>query len=256
MATVAHHVENQLRAAPEAAARTVEATKVYGRGLTEVRALDEVTVEFATGHFTAIMGPSGSGKSTLLHCIAGLDTLTSGSAFVGDVDLSTLNDKQLTLLRRDRVGFVFQAFNLVPTLTAHANIPLPMALAGRKGDREWVERVIDTVGLRDRLRHRPSELSGGQQQRVAVARALASQPQIIFADEPTGNLDSRAGVEILEFMRRAVRELGQTIVMVTHDPVAASFSERIVFLADGRIVDEMLQPTAERVLDRMKSFGD
>jgi putative ABC transport system ATP-binding protein len=249
-------IERPVERGVTAAAATVDAVKVFGKGDTEVRALDGVSVEFDSGHFTAIMGPSGSGKSTLLHCIAGLDTLTAGKAFVGGRDLSGLDDKKLTLLRRDEVGFVFQAFNLVPTLTAYENITLPMRLAGRKGEVEWIDMVIDTVGLRDRLRHRPSELSGGQQQRVAVARALASQPTIIFADEPTGNLDSRSGVEILDFMRRAVRELGQSIVMVTHDPVAASYAERIVFLADGRIVDEMLEPTAERVLDRMKQFGE
>ena len=239
-----------------AAASTEHAAKVYGNGLTEVRALDDVSVAFETGRFTAIMGPSGSGKSTLLHCIAGLDTLTSGRAFIGDADLSALNDRQLTVLRRDRVGFVFQSFNLVPTLTAEENITLPLALAGRKGDAAWIDQVVDTLGLRDRLAHRPSELSGGQQQRVAVARALASQPQIIFADEPTGNLDSRAGVEVLGFLRRAVDEMGQTIVMVSHDPVAASRADRIIFLADGRIVDEMLQPTVEGVLDRIKRFGE
>ena len=239
-----------------AAASTIDATKVYGSGLTEVRALDGVTVAFEKARFTAIMGPSGSGKSTLLHCQAGLDTLTSGQAFIGDTDLSTLDDRHLTILRRDQVGFVFQAFNLVPTLDAYENITLPLALAGRKGDQAWIDQVVDTVGLADRLKHRPSELSGGQQQRVAIARALASKPQIIFADEPTGNLDSRSGSEVLGFMQRAVRDMGQTIVMVTHDPVAASYSERIVFLADGRIVDEMHRPTAEAVLDRMKQFGD
>jgi putative ABC transport system ATP-binding protein len=239
-----------------AAARAVDASKIYGKGDTEVRALDGVTVDFAQGRFSAIMGPSGSGKSTLMHCLAGLDTLTSGRVLIGDTDVSTLDDKRLTVLRRDRIGFIFQAFNLVPTLTALENITLPMSLAGRKPDAEWVDRVIATVGLKDRLSHRPSELSGGQQQRVAVARALASRPEIIFADEPTGNLDSRTGAEILEFMRRAVRELGQTIVMVTHDPVAASYADRVVFLADGRIVDEMADPTPERVLDRMKQFGE
>ena len=238
------------------AASTVDATKLYGSGATEVRALDGVTVSFEAAQFTAIMGPSGSGKSTLLHCIAGLDTLTSGRAFIGDTDLSTMDDKHLTLLRRDSVGFVFQAFNLVPTLNAYENITLPLALAGRKGDDEWIQTVIRTVGLQDRLSHRPSELSGGQQQRVAVARALATKPKIIFADEPTGNLDSKAGAEVLAFMRRAVDDMKQTIVMVTHDPVAASYADRIVFLADGKIVDEMLQPTAERVLDRLKRFGD
>jgi putative ABC transport system ATP-binding protein len=238
------------------AAATVDATKVYGKGDTEVHALDGVTVAFETGRFTAIMGPSGSGKSTLLHCIAGLDKLTSGKAYIGDTDLSTLDDKHLTILRRDHVGFVFQAFNLVPTLTAYENITLPLMLAGRKGDGEWIASVIDTVGLADRLEHRPSELSGGQQQRVAVARALAGRPQIVFADEPTGNLDSRSGAEVLSFMRRAVDDMRQTIVMVTHDPVAASYADRIVFLADGRVVDEMLDPTADRVLDRLKEFGE
>jgi putative ABC transport system ATP-binding protein len=231
-----------------------QATKVYGSGETAVRALDAVTVGFPAGRFTAIMGPSGSGKSTLMHCLAGLDDLTSGRVFIGDVELGTLSDKDLTVLRRTRIGFVFQSFNLVPTLTAAENITLPLTLGGAKGDREWVETVIDTVGLRDRLRHRPSELSGGQQQRVAVARALASRPQIIFADEPTGNLDSRSGGDILAFMRRAVDELGQTIVMVTHDPVAAGYADSVVFLADGRIVDEMHGPTAGSVLDRLKSL--
>jgi putative ABC transport system ATP-binding protein len=239
-----------------AAAQTVDAVKTYGKGDTAVHALDGITVSFEAGRFTAIMGPSGSGKSTLMHCMAGLDPLTAGRAVIGGKDLSGFNDKQLTTLRRDEVGFVFQAFNLVPTLTAQENVMLPLLLAGRKGDQAWIESVIDAVGLRDRLRHRPSELSGGQQQRVAVARALASQPTIIFADEPTGNLDSRSGAEILSFMQRAVDELDQTIVMVTHDPVAASYADRIVFLADGKIVDEMLDPTAERVLDRMKRFGD
>jgi putative ABC transport system ATP-binding protein len=237
------------------AARTMNATKIYGKRQTEVRALDGVTVEFPTGEFTAIMGPSGSGKSTLLHCIAGLDTLSSGKAFIADAELSALNDNQLTILRRDRIGFIFQAYNLVPTLTAIENITLPMMLAGRKGDRVWIAKVVDVMGLADRLHHRPAELSGGQQQRVAVARALASRPDIIFADEPTGNLDSRAGGEVLAFMRRAVDEMGQTIVMVTHDPTAASYADRIVFLADGRVVDEMYEPTAERVLERMKRFG-
>ncbi len=239
-----------------AAASARAATKTYGKGDTKVVALDVVDIDFAAGQFTAIMGPSGSGKSTLMHCIAGLDRLDSGTVTIGDVDVTRATEKQLTLLRRDRLGFIFQAFNLVPTLTAEENITLPLLLGGNKGDEQWINRVIDTVGLRDRLRHRPSELSGGQQQRVAVARALASQPTIIFADEPTGNLDSKTGAEILDFMRRAVRELGQTIVMVTHDPVAASYADRVIFLADGRIVDEMLEPTAERVLDRMKRFGE
>ena len=240
---------------PAVAARAVRATKVYGKGDSAVKALDGVDAEFGTGAFTAIMGPSGSGKSTLMHCLAGLDELTSGQVLIGDVDLTTLNDKHLTLLRRDKIGFIFQAYNLVPTLTALENITLPMDLAGRKPDKEWLDQVVDTIGLADRLKHRPSELSGGQQQRVAVGRALAGRPEIIFADEPTGNLDSRSGAEILDFMRRAVRELGQTIVMVTHDPSAASYADRVVFLADGRIVDEILNPTAEAVLDRMKTFG-
>jgi putative ABC transport system ATP-binding protein len=238
------------------AARAVMASKVYGAGDTEVRALDCISVDFERSRFTAIMGPSGSGKSTLMHCVAGLDTLSSGQVFIGDTDLSRLSEKQLTLLRRDQIGFVFQAFNLVPTLTAAENITLPMDLAGTKVDQAWFDTVIDTVNLRDRLSHRPSELSGGQQQRVAVARALASQPQIIFADEPTGNLDSRSSSEVLDFMRRAVDEFGQTIVMVTHDPTAAGHADRIVFLADGHIVDEMAEPSADKVLDRMKRFGE
>jgi putative ABC transport system ATP-binding protein len=238
------------------AAQAIDAVKVYGSGETQVRALDGVSVGFGDGQFTAIMGPSGSGKSTLMHCVAGLDSLTSGQVLIGDIDLSTLNDRDLTKLRRDRVGFVFQAFNLIPTLTAIENITLPVSLAGKKPDQEWVDNVVATVGLADRLSHRPSELSGGQQQRVAVARALASRPAIIFADEPTGNLDSRAGAEILAFMRRAVDDLGQTIVMVTHDPLAASYADRILFLADGRIVDEMSEPQAEQVIDRMKRFGE
>ena len=239
-----------------AAAGADNASKIYGGGDSEVRALDGVTVQFETGKFTAIMGPSGSGKSTLMHCLAGLDSLTSGAVYIGETHLASLNDKQLTELRRTAVGFIFQAYNLVPTLTAEENITLPLLLGGVKGDQVWIDRVIDTVGLRTRLKHRPSELSGGQQQRVAVARALASQPTIIFADEPTGNLDSRTGAEILDFMRLAVRELGQTIVMVTHDPNAASYADRVIFLADGKIVDEMADPTAERVLDRMKRFGE
>ena len=237
------------------AARAVDATKVYGAGEAEVRALDGVTVDFATSRFTAIMGPSGSGKSTLLHALAGLDRLTSGSVLIGDVELGRLKEKKLTKLRRDRIGFIFQAFNLIPTLTAAENIVLPMRLAGRKPDQDWLDHVVDTVGLRNRLSHRPSELSGGQQQRVAVARALAGQPHIIFADEPTGNLDSRTGAEILSFMRQAVRELGQTIVMVTHDPVAAAYADRAVFFADGRIVDDLDQPTADSVFDRMRTLG-
>jgi putative ABC transport system ATP-binding protein len=239
-----------------AAARTEHATKVYGSGDTSVRALDDVTVEFGTGRFTAIMGPSGSGKSTLMHCLAGLDTLTSGHALLGDVDLGSMSDRELTILRRDHVGFVFQAFNLVPTLNAYENITLPLALAGRKPEHEWVDAVIDTVGLRDRLTHRPSELSGGQQQRVAVARALATRPQIVFADEPTGNLDSRSGAELLEFLRAAVSEYGQTVVMVTHDPIAASYADTALFLADGRVVDALDAPTQRSVLDRLKTLGE
>jgi putative ABC transport system ATP-binding protein len=240
----------------EVAARTVSACKVYGSGQTEVRALDDVTVDFAAGEFTAIMGPSGSGKSTLLHCVAGLDSLTSGQAFIGDADLSGLSDRELTVLRRDRIGFVFQAYNLLTTLTALENMTLPLRLAGRKPDQEWLTRVIDTMGLADRLHHRPTEMSGGQQQRVAVARALATRPKIIFGDEPTGNHDSKSGAEVLGFMRSAVDTMHQTIVMVTHDPLAASYADRIVFLADGRIVDEMRSPAPDRVLERMKLFGE
>jgi putative ABC transport system ATP-binding protein len=239
-----------------AVARAVHATKIYGRDDTAVRALDDVTVEFPAGRFTAIMGPSGSGKSTLMHCVAGLDTLTSGQAFIDDVDLGSLSDRELTVLRRDQIGFVFQAFNLIPTLSAIENITLPLALAGRRAEEEWVDAVVDTVGLRDRLSHRPSELSGGQQQRVAVARALATRPRIIFADEPTGNLDSRAGAEILEFMRRAVSDFNQTIVMVTHDPIAASYADTAVFLADGRVVDTLDAPTQRTVLERLKTLGE
>jgi putative ABC transport system ATP-binding protein len=236
------------------AARGLALSKVYGAGDTEVRALDRVDVTFPRGQFTAIMGPSGSGKSTLMHCMAGLDALTSGQAWIGATELSSLDDKRLTTLRRDKVGFVFQAYNLLPTLTALENITLPMDIAGRKPDAEWLDRVVDAVGLRPRLGHRPSELSGGQQQRVACARALASRPDIVFADEPTGNLDSRSGAAVLSFLRMSVRELGQTVVMVTHDPAAASYADRVLFLADGRIVDEMPSPTADRVLERMKAF--
>jgi putative ABC transport system ATP-binding protein len=239
-----------------AVATVTDAVKVYGRGENEVRALDGVSVQFAAGKFTAIMGPSGSGKSTLMHSVAGLDRLTSGTVLIGDTDISTLNDRKLTQLRRDRIGFIFQSFNLVPTLTAAENIALPAKLARRTLDPDWFTHVIDTVGLAQRLRHRPSELSGGQQQRGAVARALASRPEIIFADEPTGNLDSITGAEILSFMRSAAREMGQTIVMVTHDPVAAAYAGRVVFLGDGRIVDEMLDPSAEQVIDRLKRFGE
>jgi putative ABC transport system ATP-binding protein len=242
------------RRATAVAARATELSKVYGQGETRVVALDQVTVDFRQGEFTAIMGPSGSGKSTLMHCVAGLDTFSSGSVRIGETELGTLKDKQLTQLRRDKIGFIFQAFNLLPTLTAAENITLPMDIAGRKPDKAWLAGVIEMVGLADRLSHRPTQLSGGQQQRVAVARALASQPEIIFGDEPTGNLDSRSGAEVLGFLRNSVRELGQTVVMVTHDPVAAAYADRVIFLADGRIVDEMLTPTADGVLDRMKEF--
>ncbi|MEV7143581.1 MULTISPECIES: ABC transporter ATP-binding protein [Streptomyces] len=236
------------------AARATELSKVYGQGETQVVALDRVSVDFRQAEFTAIMGPSGSGKSTLMHCVAGLDSFSSGSVRIGETELGSLKDKQLTKLRRDKIGFIFQAFNLLPTLTALENITLPMDIAGRKPDKEWLHKVIEMVGLADRLSHRPSELSGGQQQRVAVARALASRPDIIFGDEPTGNLDSRSGAEVLGFLRNSVRELGQTVVMVTHDPVAAAYADRVIFLADGRVVDEVHAPTADAVLDRMKRF--
>jgi putative ABC transport system ATP-binding protein len=229
-------------------------SKIYGEGDTRVVALDGVDADFAAGGYTAIMGPSGSGKSTLMHCLAGLDAVTEGKVQVGGTEITDLDDKGLTLLRRERIGFVFQAYNLVPTLTALENITLPMDIAGRKPDKAWLDSVIDTIGLRDRLGHRPSELSGGQQQRVACARALASRPDVIFADEPTGNLDSRAGTEILGFLRRSVTDYGQTIVMVTHDPMAAAYADRVLFLADGQIVDEMFDPTGELVLERMKRF--
>ncbi len=247
---------HDMNAPMQPAARGINLVKVYGQGDAAVRALDGISIEFAPGQFSAIMGPSGSGKSTLMHCMAGLDTITSGQVFVGETELSTLHDKELTRLRRDKIGFIFQAYNLVPTLTAAENITLPMDIAGRKPDQAWVDRLIDTVGLRPRLAHRPSELSGGQQQRVAAARALASRPSIVFADEPTGNLDSRASAEVLGFLRTSVEEFEQTVVMVTHDPSAASYAERVVFLADGRIVDEMESPTADKVLDRMKGLGD
>ncbi|RVW03113.1 ABC transporter ATP-binding protein [Rhodococcus xishaensis] len=236
------------------AARAVNLTKVYGTGDTQVHALAGVSAEFARGEFTAIMGPSGSGKSTFMHCLAGLDAATSGSVLIGATDLTALSDKKMTQLRRDRIGFVFQAFNLVPTLTALENITLPLDIAGRKGDQHWLDTVIDRLGLRDRLDHRPGELSGGQQQRVACARALAGRPEIIFGDEPTGNLDSRSSGEVLSILRAAVDEFDQTVVIVTHDPRAASFADRVVFLADGQIVDELREPTAESVLDRMKNL--
>ncbi|MFF8783595.1 ABC transporter ATP-binding protein [Streptomyces sp. NPDC015125] len=242
------------RAGAAVAARATDLSKVYGQGETRVVALDSVSVEFGKAKFTAIMGPSGSGKSTLMHCMAGLDAISSGSARIGDAELASLNDKQLTRLRRDKIGFIFQAFNLLPTLSALENITLPMDIAGRKPDQEWLNAVIETVGLSGRLAHRPAQLSGGQQQRVAVARALAAQPEIIFADEPTGNLDSRSGAEVLGFLRESVQAMGQTIVMVTHDPVAAGYADRVVFLADGRIVEELYEPTPDTVLDRMRLF--
>jgi putative ABC transport system ATP-binding protein len=237
-----------------AAASAVDVVKVYGTAETAVRALDGVSVSFQHGQFTAIMGPSGSGKSTLMHCLAGLDTVTSGHVFVADTDLTSLDDTALTLLRRDKVGFIFQSFNLVPTLTARENITLPLSIAGRKPDVKWFDTVVDAVGLRDRLGHRPSQLSGGQQQRVAGARALVSRPEIIFADEPTGNLDSHSSAEMLGFMRRSVSDLGQTIVIVTHDATAASYADRVVFLDDGKIVAELAKPTPEKVLDRLKDL--
>jgi putative ABC transport system ATP-binding protein len=238
------------------AVRAEEVTKIYGTGEAAVRALNDVTVEFAAGRYTAIMGPSGSGKSTLLHCLAGLDRVTAGRVLLGDVDVTACSEKELTIVRRDKIGFVFQSYNLIPTLNAIENITLPLALAGKKPDKQWLDRVVTTVGLSDRLNHRPSELSGGQQQRVAVARALASRPQVIFADEPTGNLDSKASAEILQFMRQAVTDLSQTIVMVTHDPIAAGYSDRVVFLADGQIVDELQNPTAEAIVDRATHLGE
>nr|WP_245623056.1 ABC transporter ATP-binding protein [Spirillospora albida] len=230
-------------------------SKVYGTGDAAVHALRGVDAAFDRGAFTAIMGPSGSGKSTLMHCLAGLDTVTTGRIMLGDADITRLGDRRLTLLRRDRVGFVFQAFNLLPTLTAEQNILLPMELAGRRPDRAWFDHVVDVVGLRERLHHRPSELSGGQQQRVACARAIVARPDVVFADEPTGNLDSRSGAEVLAFLRASVREMGRTVVMVTHDPVAASYADRVVFLRDGAIVSEIVRPTPDTVLDRLKSLG-
>jgi putative ABC transport system ATP-binding protein len=239
----------------QAAARVERATKTYGSGDAAVVALDAVTVDFDAGAFTAIMGPSGSGKSTLLHCLAGLDTLSSGQAFIGGTDIASLSDKQLTLLRRDRLGFIFQAFNLLPVLTARENITLPLDLAGRKVDAGWFDKVVASLGLGGRLDHRPAQLSGGQQQRVAVARALVTRPDVVFGDEPTGALDSRTGAELLGFLRSAVDDLGQTVVMVTHDPVAAAYADRVVFLADGRVVDELQAPTRDSVLEMMKRLG-
>jgi len=237
------------------AARADGVSKLYGSGDATVAALDNVSVGLGQGQFTAIMGPSGSGKSTLLHMLAGLDRPTSGAVYLGDTDISSLNDKKLTLLRRDRIGFIFQSFNLLPTMTAAENIVLPMRIAGRKPDDHWVAQIVETVGLTGRLGHRPTQLSGGQQQRVAAARALASRPEIVFADEPTGALDSKSGAELLAFLRKAVDELGQTVVMVTHDPTAASYADRVIFLADGHIVDEMHAPSADEVLDYMKNLG-
>jgi putative ABC transport system ATP-binding protein len=237
------------------AARAERLTKIYGSGLTEVTALDQVSLEIGARSFTAVMGPSGSGKSTLMHCMAGLDSANGGQVWIGSEEITALPERRLTRVRRDHVGFVFQAYNLLPVLSAADNITLPLDIAGRSADREWLSTVIETVGLTDRLRHRPTELSGGQQQRVAIARALAGRPEIIFADEPTGNLDSRAGAEVLDLLRRCVREFGRTIVMVTHDPVAASYADRVVFLADGHIAGELGQPTPQTVLDRMAALG-
>ena len=234
------------------AAAANDLTKIYGSGETAVHALAGVTVEFPAGGFTAVMGPSGSGKSTLLHCLAGLDRPTSGTVTIGDTEITALKENDLTRLRRDRIGFIFQAFNLVPTLTAEENIRLPSRLAGRTADQEWLDTLIDSVGLRDRLTHRPSELSGGQQQRVAAARALATRPEIVFGDEPTGNLDTRSGAELLGLLQRSAHDLGQTIVMVTHDASAAAYADRVLFLADGRVIDDMAGPTADSVLDHMK----
>ena len=238
------------------AARIVDGVKIYGTSVTSVRALDAISADFAVGVFTAIMGPSGSGKSTLLHCLAGLDRLTEGRALIGGVDLGSLDDKAMTLLRRERIGFVFQAFNLVPTLTAQENVLLPLTLGGKKPDQAWLDELTRSLGIADRLRHRPAELSGGQQQRVATARALVTRPDLIFADEPTGNLDSRSATELLTQIRRAVNEYRQTVVMVTHDPRAAAYADRVLFLADGRLVTELLDPTADRVLDAIRALGD
>ncbi|MFI9163010.1 ABC transporter ATP-binding protein [Kitasatospora aureofaciens] len=255
MTTAAAVYDPQLPGGPSAVAATArQVTKAYGSGETRVTALDAVDVDIQRGRFTAIMGPSGSGKSTLMHCLAGLDTVSRGRIWIGDTEITGLRDKQLTRLRRDKIGFIFQAFNLLPTLNALENITLPMDIAGRRPDQSWLDQVVETVGLAGRLKHRPTQLSGGQQQRVAVARALAARPEIIFGDEPTGNLDSRAGAEVLTFLRRSVDELGQTMVMVTHDPVAAGYADRVLFLADGVIVDEMHAPTADSVLERMRRF--
>ena len=248
-------METQEKNQSQFAAKTVHVTKTYGSGEAQIDALDDVSVEFNAGEFTAIMGPSGSGKSTLMHCIAGLDKVNGGEVWLGDTDITRLSEKKLTLIRREKIGFIFQAFNLLPTLNAKENIELPMSLSKKKINKSWFDTVVQTVGLKDRLTHKPSELSGGQQQRVAVARALASEPEIIFADEPTGNLDSKAGSEVLKFMRNAVNEHGQTIVMVTHDAYAAAYADRIIFLSDGKIVDEMREPTQATVLEKLKSLS-
>lgn len=242
--------------AGSAAVRACELVKVYGSGETAVRALDGIDVSVTVGSFTAIMGPSGSGKSTLMHCLAGLDSVTSGTIHVGETELTKLGDKALTLLRRNRIGFVFQSFNLLPMLTAKQNILLPLELAGRKPDREWFDQVVSVLGIEERLTHKPAQLSGGQQQRVACARALVSQPQVVFADEPTGNLDSKAGAEVLGFLRRSVRELGQTVVMVTHDPNAAAYADRVLMLADGQVAGEIDTPTSDSVIDALRALGD
>ncbi|MER5255878.1 ABC transporter ATP-binding protein [Streptomyces sp. NPDC002855] len=254
MSTPASAPATGLAEPAKVAARARGLTKAYGSGETTVLALDAVDVDIARGRFTAVMGPSGSGKSTLMHLLAGLDTVSAGQVWLGDTEITGLKERELTQLRRDRIGFMFQSFNLIPTLNAVENITLPMDIAGQRPDRAWLEHVIDTLGLRDRLKHRPAQLSGGQQQRVACARALASRPELIFADEPTGNLDSRAGLEVLGFLREAVDKLEQTVVMVTHDPGAAAHADLVLFLADGRIVDEMARPTAESVLERLKRF--
>ncbi len=253
MVTAAHvTTAGAVRAADTMAVRAVDVWKVYGSGDAQVSALRGITVDVPRGRFTAVMGPSGSGKSTLMHCVAGLDAVTRGEVWIGDTRVDGLRDGRLTRLRRDKVGFVFQQFNLLPTLTAGENITLPLAVAGRKPDKAWLTSVVDALGLADRLTHRPAQLSGGQQQRVACARAVITRPEVVFADEPTGNLDSRSGAEVLRFLRNAVREFGQTVVMVTHDPVAASYADRVIFLADGEAVDDMSDPTTERVLDRIK----
>jgi len=251
---VSHVSSEHAPVSGQVAARATALTKIYGEGGAQVNALDGISVDIMASEFTAVMGPSGSGKSTLMHCLAALDNPTSGDVVIGDVSLADLNDKALTELRRDSVGFVFQAFNLVPTLSAEENILLPLSIAGRSPDPDWYDTVIEAVGLRDRLKHRPNEMSGGQQQRVACARALVSRPQIVFADEPTGNLDSVASAEVLGFLRRSVTDFGQTIVMVTHDPIAAAYTDRVVFLADGRVVDEMRDPTSDSVLERMTTL--